>query len=175
MTIYVRFLWTLLQHKWYVLLAGFRCRVPVWRLIVHDWSKFTPTEFGRYARNFQGDYSGSPIDRAIVSDEFVVAWCHHENLNRHHWGHWIPRSGTRANQPLPIPETHVREMIADCLGASKTYTGQWDIAVWINNKGRKWKLHDETVTHIATVMVELGYFITDNCDWSWMAGPKVIQ
>lgn len=168
--IYLRFLWVLLQHKWFVLVAGLRCKVPLWRLIIHDWSKFTPTEFGRYARNFQGDYSSSPNDRARVSEEFALAWLHHENLNPHHWGYWIPRTGKMAGQPMAMPETYVRELIADCHGASRAYTGSWDIAVWLNTNGRNWRLHDETERLIWSVMIELGYFVTDNCPWSWMNG-----
>jgi hypothetical protein len=167
--IYLKFLWSLLRHKWFVILAGQYTKVPLWRLLIHDLSKFSPSEFAVYARNFFGDYSQSPNDREKVSLDFTYAWLHHENNNPHHWGYWIPRSGKSANEPLPMPEVYVREMIADCMGASKAYTGSWDIAVWLNENGRKWSLHDETVRLIAVVMCELNYFITDNCDWSWMA------
>lgn len=161
--IYLRFLWSLLRHKWFVVRAGWFLGVPLWRLIIHDWGKFTPIEFGRYARQFQGD--GDP--------QFGLAWLHHENHHRHHWGYWIPRSGLSADLPLPMPETDVREMIADCMGAGKAYTGSWDIANWINQHGREWRLHDETERRIWAVMTEAGYFATDNCPWSWMAGANV--
>jgi hypothetical protein len=170
--IYLRFLWSLIRHKWFVLQAGIILRIPLWRLLLHDLSKFSPSEFGPYARNFQGDYSKSPNDRERISFEFTFAWLHHENRNLHHWGYWIPRAGKSANIPLPMPETYVREMIADCLGASRGYTGSWDIAIWLNRHGPKWKIHDETLRYIWTVMIELEYFITDNCDWSWMASQK---
>lgn len=166
--IYLQFLWSLLQHKWYFFQAGRLTGVSLWTRIIHDWSKFTPTEFFRYARNFHGDYSQSPNDREKVSLEFTYAWLHHENSNPHHWGHWIPRTGKMANEPLAMPEKYVREMIADCLGASKAYTGSWNIAVWLNENGPSWQLHCETERLIATILIELGYFITDNCLWSWM-------
>ena len=165
--IYLRYLWSLLQHKWFVLRASRLVGVPLWRAIIHDRSKFLPTEFFRYARNFQGDYSQSPNDREQVSLEFIYAWLHHENSNPHHWGYWIPRSRKRANKPLPIPETYVRELIADCMGASRTYTGSWNIGNWLNENGPKMILHDDTVYWVNTVMFELGYMLTDNCDWSW--------
>ena len=166
--IYLKFLWSLLRHKWYVLVAGCKTGVPLWRLIIHDLSKFTPAEFGSYARNFHGDYSQSPNDREKVSIDFTYAWLHHENNNPHHWGYWVPRSGRQADEALPMPETYVREMIADCMGASKAYTGSWDIAIWLNKHGPNWKIHSETERLIACTMVDLGYFITDNCPWSWM-------
>jgi len=166
--VYLRFLWKLLCHKWFVLLAGMKLGVPLWQLLVHDLSKFTPDEFGGYAHNFHGDYSQSPNDRERVALDFIYAWLHHENSNPHHWGYWIPRSGKHADKPLPMPEIYVREMMADCMGASRAYTGSWNIAAWLNENGPKWKIHDETLGHIWTVMVELGYIITDNCDWSWL-------
>lgn len=168
--IYLRFVWSLLRHKWFVLLAGRLAGVPLWRLIVHDCSKFSPSEFAAYARSFHGDYSRSPNDRERVSLDFTYAWLHHENHGPHHWSYWIPRSGRNANEPLPMPETYVREMIADCMGASKAYTDSWDIAAWLNENGPGWRIHDETLRRIWTVMIELGYVITDNCEWSWMGG-----
>lgn len=170
--IYLKFLWSLLRHKWFVFRAGLVLHIPIWRLIVHDMSKFSPSEFGRYARNFQGDYSSSPNDKKKVSLEFSFAWLHHENRNPHHWGYWIPRTGKKANKPLPMPEVYVREMVADCLGAGRAYTGSWNIAVWLNEHGRDWKIRDETLCHITTCMFELGYVLTDNCDWSWASSDR---
>lgn len=46
MSSWFRFAWVILKHKWFVLLAGLEVGVPLWRLIIHDWSKFTPAEFG---------------------------------------------------------------------------------------------------------------------------------
>jgi hypothetical protein len=42
------------RHKWFVLLAGLKTGAPLWRLIIHDWSKFTPAERGPYVRPFYG-------------------------------------------------------------------------------------------------------------------------
>lgn len=42
------------RHKWYVLLAGLRVNAPLHRLIIHDWSKFMPSEFIPYTRYFYG-------------------------------------------------------------------------------------------------------------------------
>ena len=43
-----------IRHKWFVLLAGLSLRVPLWQLIVHDWSKFLPCEWFPYVRFFYG-------------------------------------------------------------------------------------------------------------------------
>lgn len=129
---YLKYMSRLLKHKYYVFVVGKKLDVPLWLRVIHDFSKFSPIEFFTYARNFCGDYTKSPLDRNVVSDEFLLAWLHHENLNKHHWGYWIPRSGKSANKPLPIPEIYIREMIADFAGASKAYTGNWDISKWIS-------------------------------------------
>ncbi len=56
-----------LKHKWFVLLAGLRVRkIPLWRLIIHDWSKFTKYELPHYERQFFGD-KGDP-------EGFAKAW-----------------------------------------------------------------------------------------------------
>lgn len=168
MKLYLYFIRHVLRHKWFVVLAGIKTSVPFWRLIIHDLSKFSSSEFGQYARNYQGDYSKSPVNRKSVPQEVTFAWLHHENSNPHHWGYWIPRTGKSANTPLPMPEIYVREMIADCMGAGRAYTGSWDIAEYLNENGPAWKLHEFTLDHIWQVMTKLGYVITDNCDWSWV-------
>lgn len=42
----------LLKHKWHVFKAGLKLNVPLWRLVVHDWSKLTPIEWISYAAYF---------------------------------------------------------------------------------------------------------------------------
>jgi hypothetical protein len=176
--IYLRYLWSLLKHKWYFLKSGCLLRVPLWRSLLHDWSKFTPSEFGRYARwHFGGKEN---------KFEWAAAWHHHQRRNAHHhefyllaWygedSNFYDGIGERVANfvvVLPMPELHVREMIADLMAASKVYAGTWDLATWFNENGPKMRLHDETADHVADVMHELGYCLTDNCDWSWMAGTK---
>lgn len=175
----LRFLKRLLDHKRNVMVAGRLTRMPFWRLLVHDWTKFTPAEFGRYARW----HCGPAEDRD--KGDWALAWRHHQHHSPHHpefylvaW-HGDPTFyavggiGERVADNiivLPMPEIYVREMVADWLAASKTYTGSWDIAIWVNEHGREMRLHDETVTLIDAVMHEIGYVQTDNCPWSYMAG-----
>lgn len=51
-----RYLSYVLRHKWWVLVAGLRTGAPLWRLLIHDWSKFLPAEWGGYVRAFYGRY-----------------------------------------------------------------------------------------------------------------------
>lgn len=150
-----KFLWRTSIHKTFVLLAGLRTGAPLWRLIVHDWTKYTPAEAPHYGRRHYGakdDILG-----------FVYAWNHHSKLNPHHWEYWIPVTAHRlspikAGAPLPMPEWAVREMVADWLGASRSYEGffprsleGWD---WYHKEKEKLRLHDDTWVLLARVLEE---------------------
>lgn len=135
-----------------------------------------PTEFFRYARYKFGNGTRR---------EWSTGWLHHLHHNAHHPEHWIlswhgdpdfysdvGEAVTTYVSILPMPEVYVREMIADMHGTSKQITGSWDIANWLNSNGPKIHFHDKTIVLIDKVMKELGYHLTDNCDWSWVAGTK---
>lgn len=171
---YLRYLWSVLRHKWYVLKAGRKISVPLWRLLIHDWSKFTPTEFGRYARwHFSGRKN---------RQEWAIAWHHHLRQNTHHQEYYLlgwygedKSFYAGIGEPiadflvvLPMPESCVREMVADMLAASRVYTGKWDIASWLNANGPKMLLHKDTLDLVNDIMIEMNYCLT-NCDWSWLA------
>lgn len=109
-------------HKWFVFLAGLKTGAPIWRLIIHDWSKFTPSEAPHYGRQFFGG-RGDP-------EGFAVAWLHHQNHNPHHWEYWISRSGHNRGtsnpvRHIPMPLWAIREMVADWFGATRAYSGYW--------------------------------------------------
>ncbi len=171
--IYLKQLRSLILHKWYVFYAGRRIGVPLWRLIIHDWSKFTPTEFPRYARYKYGNGTRA---------EWATSWFHHFHHEAHHPEHWIilwhgnpdfysgigGQDIAKYVSIFPMPEVCVREMIADMHGTSRQ-ADSWNISEWLNNNGPKMHFHDETITLIDKVMKEIGYELTDNCDWSWIA------
>lgn len=156
----LRFLKSLILHKWYVLLAGLRLGdIPLWRLIIHDWSKFGTWEFDRYAANFFGDYSKSAVDRNDLDEEFAVAWLHHENFNPHHVGYWIPRTAQYKNMPLRMPDTFVREMVADMMGASMAYTGSWDMTDWLDDNlaSHMYLMHPDSSDLLLEILATRGY------------------
>ena len=122
----MNYLWLTCKHKWFVLVAGLTMvgGVPLWRLLLHDWTKLTPSELPHYQRQFFG--------KADDPEGFVRCWLHHQNRNAHHWEYWIPRTGhTRCappypdDQPIPMPGWAWREMVADWMGASRAYEGHW--------------------------------------------------
>ena len=141
------------RHKWFVFLACLKWKVPLWRAIIHDWTKFTIAEWSPYVHSFYNpdgskrrvrDTTGA-YDPNKISRDFSYAWNHHEKNNSHHWGYWIVTSGDYGKvEPLPMPETYVREMLADWEGAGRAITGNADPQGWYVKNGEKFLLHDDT-------------------------------
>lgn len=152
----LKYLWLTAKHKIFVLRGGFRTGAPVWRLIIHDWSKFTSAEAPHYGRQFFGDKS-DPLG-------FSLAWNHHQKTNKHHWEYWIPESGHNRggyadHQPLPMPESYAREMVADWLGASRAYDGVWPQSrerwPWLQANLSKIRLHPATRDLVNVILSEV--------------------
>lgn len=101
-------------HKWYVFMASCRLGVP-WLGIVHDWTKFSPSEFGPYARNYYTKDGKQLPKREARTDEYAVALLHHFNFNKHHPEYWV-LFGTA----IPMPDRYRREMLADWYGYEGT-------------------------------------------------------
>jgi hypothetical protein len=153
MSAHARYLRYVVRHKWYVARAGVGLNVPLWRLIVHDWSKFLPVEWGPYARRYGVGRSGV-IEKLNEPPEYHRAWTHHWHWNPHHWEHWLVFNDDGTLRPLPMPETYVREMVADWMGAGRAITGKWEVGKWYAANGPAMQLHPETRA-LATKLVEV--------------------
>lgn len=139
--LYARYL---ARHKWFVFVAGLRIKAPLWRLLIHDWSKFLPSEWIPYANFFYGKRYPripeplGPKDYIVplpAKEAFDRAWLHHQHFNSHHYQHWILREDSGGTKFLEMPEKLVREMVADWMGAGRAITGKWDAAAWyVRNK-----------------------------------------
>lgn len=167
--IYFKFLISLLKHKWFVFIAGVRVeKISLLRLIIHDYSKFSKEEFGAYARKFYGEYPNKDDISVVngwytgklkseINEEFGKAWTHHYKNNPHHWQYWI-----RADKPVAMFEEDLREMIADWFGASRGYTGSWDMTEWLEENLPKIILHPNTRNKVYEILGEFGYYIYHN-------------
>lgn len=140
---HLRYASYVLRHKWFVFVAGRRTGAPLWRLIVHDWSKLTAAEWSPYVRSFYGPWSYKDRPADVVAT-FDAAWLHHQHANPHHWQHWVLREDSGATKVLPIPERIVREMVADWMGAGRAITGRWEVASWYAANRDKILLAEET-------------------------------
>jgi hypothetical protein len=136
-------------HKWFVFHAGLVTGAPLWRLIIHDWSKLLPSEWPAYRNHFYppqfaGDKRLHYTTKAGGQRAFDEAWNLHLHRNAHHWQYWVTTNDDGTFLALPIPEPFVREMVADWWGAGKAITGQWDAVSWYIKNGEVMKLHPET-------------------------------
>ena len=59
----------------------------VWQGLTHDLSKYSPTEFWRGCKYYQG--WRSPNDQERLENGVSLAWLHHKGRNRHHFEYWI--------------------------------------------------------------------------------------
>ena len=137
-----------IRHKWFVLVAGRTMKVPLWRLLIHDWSKFLPCEWFPYVRSFYNPNGSKriwknrdPWDKM----EFDVAWNHHQKANKHHWQYWILINDSDEPQLRPqiMPEKYWREMIADWMAAGRAITGEWEVWEWYAKNRDKIILHEQ--------------------------------
>lgn len=140
---HLRYLSYVLRHKWFVFLAGLQMGAPLWRLLIHDWSKFTPAEWRPYVLSFYGPWAYGDRPAEVV-EAFDRAWLHHQHANPHHWQHWVLREDSGATKILEMPEPFVREMVADWMGAGRAITGAWGAQDWFLKNREKILLHPDT-------------------------------
>lgn len=113
---------TITKHKWLVLKGCFRVGL-YWQGIVHDLSKYAPTEFRAGARYYQGNRSPNSAEREEKG--YSEAWMHHKGRNRHHYEYWTDLSlQTRNYDPVPMPRKYLVEMVMDRIAACRTYQGK---------------------------------------------------
>ena len=91
--------------------------------LLHDLSKYSPTEFLVGCRYYQGNRSPNNAEREATG--YSKAWLHHKGRNKHHYEYWIDYSVDPGEGiiGLKMPLQYVVEMFMDRIAASKTYQG----------------------------------------------------
>lgn len=56
------------------------------------------------------------------------------------------------NGVMEMPQHYALEMIADWMGASKTYTGSWDMSDWLAENMNKIRVHSKTAKYLREVL-----------------------
>ena len=115
---FFKHLWVVIKHKSNVLYYASKLGI-FWTGLVHDLTKFTPTEFNRSVKYFHGKKSPTIVERAS-HDNFSYICVAHTGRNKHHWQYWVDytRWEIVVNK---IPFRHALEYVADVLSASKVY------------------------------------------------------
>ena len=89
--------------------------------LLHDLSKYMPSEFLTGVYYFQGDKSPNTVERQTKG--YSSAWLHHKGRNKHHWEYWVDftREGLK---PARMPNRYILEMFCDRVAASMVYRGK---------------------------------------------------
>lgn len=113
---------TISKHK--ILVMKYCFRVGLYRQgLLHDLSKYSPTEFIPGCKYYQGNRSPNNAERE--ANGVSLAWLHHKGRNKHHYEYWIDY-GTgveKGMQGMKIPNRYMVEMFCDRVAASKNYNG----------------------------------------------------
>lgn len=88
--------------------------------LLHDLSKYSPSEFCIGAKYYQGDRSPNNAEREEKG--YSAAWMHHKGRNKHHYEYWVDYNAVKGTmEPVQMPEKYVVEMFIDRIAASKVY------------------------------------------------------
>ena len=101
--------------------------------LMHDLSKYSPTEFFVGAKYYQGYRSPNTAER--LDRGYSSAWLHHKGRNKHHLEYWIDYSLQKDGYPLTgmeMPVKYVAEMLCDRIAACRVYQGDayTDASAW---------------------------------------------
>ncbi len=116
---------TITRHRHLVMRYCFR--LGLYRQgLAHDLSKYSPAEFLKGARYYQGFRSPNDAERRATG--VSTAWLHHKGRNRHHFEYWtdynIREDGSIAYEGLKMPVRYVAEMFCDRVAACRVYMGE---------------------------------------------------
>ena len=110
---------TINTHRHLVFKHCLKAGIPVQGLL-HDLSKYSPSEFYYGVKFYSGDRSPNEGEREDHGCSY--AWMHHKGRNKHHFEYWNDYN-IEANKALPVkmPLKYVIEMFCDRVAASKVY------------------------------------------------------
>jgi hypothetical protein len=65
-----------------------------------------------------------------------------------------------------MPDTFVREMVADMMGASMAYTGSWNMTDWLSHNFERHiaLMHPDSVAYLRKVLASRGYNYEEKSD-----------
>lgn len=146
------------KHRWVVFKLCCKVGQP-WRGLVHDLSKYSPTEFWEGVRYFNGKHS--PITDCKKDKGYSQAWLHHKGRNKHHTDYWVDLSAPDKTPIIPYP--YVAEMLCDKLAAGiiykgKDWTKEYELEYWLNERD-KTLVNDQVealITEAFTQVSEVG-------------------
>ena len=127
--------------------------------LLHDLSKYSPTEFILGVKYYQGTRSPNAAEREKKG--YSAAWLHHKGRNKHHYEYWLDYSpnaevGLQGNK---MPVRYVVEMFIDRMAACKTYYGDdyrndSPLNYFLKNQGH-YTMHEDTMELLEKLLTML--------------------
>lgn len=141
---------TITRHK--LLVMRYCFRVGLYKQgLLHDLSKYSPTEFLVGCRYYQGNRSPNNAEREDIG--VSLAWLHHKGRNKHHYEHWVDYvigDEEHVINGVKMPRKYVAEMVMDRISACRNYMGdaaytdEAPLKYFLKNKDRLWFIHPAT-------------------------------
>lgn len=103
----------IIKHKYWVARYCFQLGL-YWQGIVHDWSKFSYTEFSRSIKYW--DDTISPLANEKNIHGYSETFLHHRGRNPHHYEYWV-HSLDEGGVPAKMPRKYALELVCDYLAA----------------------------------------------------------
>ena len=155
---------TITKHRHIVMKHCFRVGIPG-RGLLHDLSKYSPTEFREGAAHYQ-DATRSPTERERADYGYSNAWMHHKGRNRHHFEYWTDYNyKAKGLAPVKMPTKFLLEMFCDRVGACKVYhkADYYDGSAYdyfMQHKAR-YKMHPATLKALERLLFTLKMYGED--------------
>lgn len=154
---------TINHHKMLVMKGCFKLGMYKQGLL-HDLSKYSPTEFLVGCKYYRGYMSPNNVERAEIG--YSSAWLHHKGRNKHHLEYWIDYTAAetageehQGMTGMKMPVKYVVEMFVDRISASKNYQGddytdESPIKYYEKGKGH-YLIHPDTAALLEFLLVML--------------------
>lgn len=148
---------TITRHRHLVMYHCFRVGL-YGRGLLHDLSKYTPTEFLVGVKYYQGTRSPNAAEREEIG--FSTAWMHHKGRNKHHFEYWTDLlPGTNTYTAVPMPTKFLVEMVMDRMAACKVYKGKdytdGSALEYLHRAKDSKLLHPETMEKLVFLLTKL--------------------
>ncbi len=121
------------KHRWLVFKLSLKAGIPI-RGLLHDLSKFSPTEFFESVKYYNGNKS--PLHVCREQKGYALSWLHHKGRNKHHFEYWEDMSKCERIGVF-MPYKYIVEGVCDKLAAGMAYKkDEWDqhepLEYWTN-------------------------------------------
>ena len=148
---------TVNKHRFKVFILCCKCGIP-FRGLVHDLSKYSPTEFLESVKYYTGEKS--PIVLARKDLGYSKAWLHHKGRNKHHFEYWVDLN---RNECFPVfpPYKYLVEAMCDKVAAGMVYRGKkWSptepLDYWLNiEKNNPVLKHPATIEFTEKILTKI--------------------